>query len=247
MPLEPGKVLENAIRTIDTAFRYAGIHYWLHFGALFGLCQREGVIPDADFDCCVYYGTDWKRIVKAFSQYGYTLSKAMLNDVDQTNVVYCGFNKPGCPHICCSFWYLHDGIRYYCHDTHHEIEAGQEGIPASGYYFKGMPDHYVATPDMFKRVEWPGVSQAFKISVPLMPALDYMYPGWPYTNQRYTIRTNEIIPEQMRSIYRHGAISPYMVHVKSMAQWNDSSYIKSELEKGNQTWKKKLKELRTAN
>ena len=245
MSLEPGKILENAIRTIDIAFRYAKVHYWLHFGALWGLCKNNGIIPDADFDCCVNYGSDWKKIVKSFSQYGYTMSKAIINDADPENIMYCGFNKEGWPHICCSFWYLHNGIRYYCHDTHFELKAGEVGKPASGYSFKGMPDFFVSDETMFKRVEWPGINQAFKVSVPILPALDYMYPCWPYSTQRYSIsQKHEYFPDKTQSIYRHGAISPYMVHVDSMTQWNNEKYINSELQKGEERWRLKLKEVR---
>lgn len=244
MALEPGKELQNAIRTIDTAFRYAGVHYWLHFGALFGLCKNRGIIPDADFDCCVYYGTPWKKIVKSFAQYGYKMSKAILNDVDPDNIMYTGFNKEGWPHVCVSFWYLHKGIRYYCHDTHFDLKQGDVGVPKSGYYFKGFPDHLVKDKSMFKRVEWPGISQAFKISVPMFPGLDYMYPCWPYINQQYSITANSTYDEdKCRSINRSGACSPWMVHLKSMSQWNDEAYINNQLLLGEEQWRKKIKSL----
>jgi len=247
MALEPGKTLEKAIRTIDMAFRYAKVHYWLHFGALWGLCKNNGIVPDEDFDTCVYYGTDWKRVEKSFRGYGYTLSKAILNDCDRENIMYCGFNRDGWPHVCVSFWYLHNGIRYYCHDTHFELKPGEVGVPASGYVFKGFPDFLVHDESMFKRVEWPGINQSFKISVPMLPGLDYMYPCWPYANQLYTIgRDNKYIPDKTRSIYRHGAISPYMVKIKTMSQWNDEKYINGQLEESMANWQRKLKELRTA-
>jgi len=241
--LEPGKLLENAIRTIDTAFRYAGVHYWLHFGALYGMALRDGTIPDADFDCCVYYGSDWMKIVKSFESYGYTMSKAIVNDTDSNNIMYCGFNKPEWPHVCVSFWYLHDGIRYYCHDTHHELKPGEIGIPASGYYFKGFPDFFVSDKSMFKRVEWPGINQSFKVSVPVFPLLDYMYPGWPFVRQKYTINKNQIEHDKMCSIRAAGAISPHMVHLTSMRQWNDTEYIKSELRKGEDRWRQEIKKI----
>ncbi len=244
MSLEPGKVLENAIRTIDMAFRYAGVHYWLHFGALFGLCKRDGVIPDADFDCCVYYGSDWKKIVQSFKSYGYTMSKAIINDTDPQNIMYCGFNRDEWPHVCVSFWYPHNGIRYYCHDTHHELKPGEIGVPKSGYYFKGMPDFFVKDVSMFKRVEWPGINQQFKVSVPVLPALDYMYPAWPYIQQKYTVDKNQVDHDKMPSIRQSGAISPYMVHLQSMRQWSDEKFIETELKKGEEKWRLEIKRLR---
>ena len=96
MPLEPGKELEHCIKILDMAFRYANVHYWLHFGALWGKNMNAGVVPDGDFDCCVYYGSDWKRIVKSFEGYKYKLSKAILNDCDKDNILYCGFNREKC-------------------------------------------------------------------------------------------------------------------------------------------------------
>ncbi len=245
MALEPGKTLEKAIRVIDRAFRYASTHYWLGFGALWGLCQNDGIVPDEDFDCCVYYGSDWKRIRKSFEAWGYTLSKAMLNDADPDNIVYCGFNKEGWPHICVSFWYLHNGIRYYCHDQNRDLRPGEVKVPGSGYFFKGIPEFFVKDESMFKRVEWPGIQQNFKITVPMLPALDYLYPCWPYIKQRYLIQHNEIDKDKSISVYRHGAISPYMVHVDSMNQWNDAHYIQQELAKGEAKWKVVLKQMRT--
>lgn len=246
MSLAPGEMIEKAIRVIDRAFRYAKTHYWLYFGALWGLCQNNGTIPDGDFDVCVYYGSDWKKIVKSFQQFGYAMSKALQNDVDKDNIMYCGFNKEGWPHICLSFWYLHDNIRYYCHDQNFEIKSGV-GVPPSGYFFKGVPDFFVHDESVFRRVEWPGIRQSFKINVPMLPALDYLYPCWPYIKQRFQILHHEVDANKDKSIsiYRHGAISPYMVHVKSMAQWKDKNYIDNQLQEGRNKWNRKLKELRT--
>lgn len=248
MALAPGKTIENTIRIIDTAFRYSNTTYWLYFGALWALCQNNGTIPDEDFDVCVHYGADWRKIKRSFEQFGYTMSKAMLADNDRENIVYCGFNKQGSPHICCSFWYLHDGIRYYCHDQLFELKSGDVRVPPSGYWFKGVPDFFVKDASMFRRVEWPGIRQAYKIMVPMLPALDYLYPCWPYIKQRFQILHNEIDIEKKKSIsiYRHGAISPYMVHVKSMTQWHDAAYIKQQLTEGKKRWDLKLKEMKNA-
>lgn len=247
MSLKSGPVMEKTIRIIDMSFRYSRTHYWLYFGALWGLCQNAGTIPDGDFDMCVYYGSDWHKIVKSFQSFGYTLSKALLNDADNNHIMYCGFNKEGFPHVCLSFWYLHNGIRYYCHDQNFELKNGDIGAPPSGYYFKGVPDFFVHDETMFKRVEWPGINQQYKITVPMLPALDYMYPCWPYIKQRFHVLGYgvDINKEKSISVYRHGAISPYMVHVKSMRQWQDDKYIKNQLEESINKWKLKIKELRT--
>ena len=233
-------ILEKTIKIINFVFRYAGLPYWLGFGGLWGLVRNEGVIPDGDLDLCTFYGGDWRRLVRCFQNNGYTLAKALLNDTDPKNIVYCGFNREGFPHICVSFWYLHNGIRYYCHDQHHEV--GGEGVPPSGYFFKGVPECHL---EHFRMVEWPGIRQDTHIRVPRMPGalLDYSYPDWAYQKQRYNLLKHEINKEKTVSIFKGGAISPYMVHMKSMAQWNNKGYIDQQLEAGKNKWLAKLKEL----
>jgi hypothetical protein len=232
--------LGKVLRLVDYVFRQAGATYWLSFGALWGLIQNRGVIPDEDFDFCVPYETDWKRIQRGFAAWSYGLAKAMLNDIDQEKALYCGFNRSGWPHICVSFWYPHDGMRYYCHDQRHELKA--PGVPPSGYWFKGVPKECL---DYGFRAEWPGIPQDIKIMVPAIAGsiLDSHYPMWSYIRQRYNIYDHEVIPEKTVSIFRSGAMSRYAVHVQSMKQWGDAGYIRQQLAASEQKWRVKMKDL----
>ena len=173
------------------------------------------------------------------------MAKALQNDADPENILYMGFNRKDWPHICVSFWYPHDGITYYYNDQNHEISDGNVGMPPSGLFFKGVP---VSCLQEFRYVEWPGIVQNVKVRVPRFPGaiLDHCYPDWGYTKQRYTItHGHQINPDKTVSIFKGGAISPYMVHVKSMSQWNDAGYIAQQLKAGRQKWLNRLKELGT--
>jgi hypothetical protein len=239
----PSDILEKTIKVITLAFRTAGIDYWLGFGGLWGLVQNGGVIPDDDLDFCTFYGANWKRLKQVLESRGYTMTKALQNDADPENVLYMGFNKKDWPHICVSFWYPHNGIRYYCHDQNFEVTNGSVGVPASGYYFKGIPESCLQE---FRYVEWPGIVQNVKVRVPRFPGaiLDHCYPDWGYIKQRYTIsHEHQIDPDKTISVFKGGAVSPYMVHVKSMHQWSDSRYINQQIEAGRQKWLNRLKAL----
>ena len=259
--LKPCDQLEHVLKKIDWAFSLqAKIPYWIHFGGLLAIVKKDGYIPDGDIDICTYYENNHKarQIIKLFCSQGFRLKKVLLNDTNINEMLYCGFDwsKPQTPeqylsekfypHICLSFWYPHNGIRYYCHDEKNDIAIGGEGPPKSGYYFKGFPGEY--TQEMYlKKVEWPGISPKTKISVPLFPCLSKMYPGWAYNEQRYNItRSHEVIPEKMRDLWRETAISEHMVHIKSMADWNNQDLINKELAAGKLVWDKKVEELRKA-
>jgi hypothetical protein len=242
--LTPGKELENALRIINGTMNYAGVPYWLCFGGLWALIQNNGVVPDGDLDLCTYYGQDYKRVAKAFegSPGRYKMMKAVVDDTNG-NALYCHFvGSTGLPHICLSFWYLHDEIRYYCHDQHHEVEG--TGSPKSGFYFRGIPAYAVhEDPENFRMSEWPGINQATKVRVPRFPGvvLDNLYPDWAYRKQRYEVKRNQVIPELMASYHKGGAISPYAVHVQSMKDWQNGWHVKDELEKAKQAWIVRLK------
>jgi len=245
--IEPGKQLERTLKCLHEAFEGSGLFYWLSFGGLFGLSQNQGVVPDDDLDFCTFYGSDWKRFVQAMERYGYVMSKAMLDDSDPKNVVYLGFNHRDLIHICVSFWYLHDGMRYYCHDQASEVKGTQ--VPKSGYWFRGMPAEWVDNQDYYKLVEWPGIPQFTKVRVPLFPGMffDYGYPGWAYHKQRYNVsKRYQVEPEKCVSIYRGHAVSPLQVYLKSMTQWRDPKYIAEQLRKGRREWLKKVKAVRMA-
>lgn len=227
--LQPGKGIETAVKIINMAMGYAKVQYWLCFGGLWGLIMNKGVIPDGDLDICVLYGEDYKRIQKSFSSCpgGYTMAHAMLDDTDRSKALHCSFNSSqGFPHICLSFWYLHKGIRYYCHDQNFEVHG--EGVPPSGYWFKGVPESAIGETRL---VEWPGINQMAKISVPRLPGaiLDHLYPDWAYRKQRYEVKRNQVQEDKMVSYHKGGAVSPYRVHVQSMAQFRDEKYIGKEL------------------
>jgi hypothetical protein len=223
---------------------------------LIAIAKKDGIIPDGDIDICTYYehADRWKVIKERFESQGFNMSKAILNDVDPSRIMYCGFNwkekqtreqyasEEFYPHICVSFWYLHNGIRYYCHDQNHELNG--PGVPMSGYFFKGFSNEYICDDTFFKRIEWPGIPGQYKVSVPIFPGLDSMYPGWLYNQQRYIVDRFNVQPDKLRDICRSGAISKYMVHVNSMGQWNDENYIKQELTKGELAWKLKVKQMR---
>jgi len=258
MALKPGKCLEKTIRLIDFIFKQSRTPYWLHFGGLIGLAKKNGVVPDGDLDLCTYYESNdkWKKIVSLFESRGWTMTKALQNDVDKDKILYCGFNwkhsqtqeeylsENFMPHICLSFWYKHEGIRYYCHDQNREVSGGSVAVPPSGYFFKGFEDKYIENDSMLMRAEWPGIPGDVKISVPILPCLEQMYPGYIYNQQRYMVQAHEIQSDKLRDCCRTGAISRYQVHVKSMAQWNDANHIKNELEKSEMNWRIRLKSLK---
>lgn len=242
--LVPGRELENCLKIINRVMNYANAPYWLSFGGLWGLVQNGGVVPDGDLDLCTYYGVDYERVAKSFlgSPGRYELQKAVLDDVNK-NALYCHFvGTSGLPHLCLSFWYLHDGIRYYCHDQHHEVEG--VGVPKTGYYFRGVPSYAVEdTLDNFRMAEWPGISQETKVRVPRFPGiiLDNLYPDWAYKKQRYMVKNYKPQEEKMASYHRGGAVSPYAVHVTSMSQFADAGHIQRELLEAKKKWMIRLK------
>jgi hypothetical protein len=244
--LKPGKTLEATLRTVDRIFGKLHIPYWLSFGGLWGLVKNNGTIPDGDLDFCVHYGVDWERVISMFERFGWAKSKVMLNDTDHKHAVYFGFNKKGFPHMCVSCWFLHDGIRYYCHDQNRDLCQGTIGVPKSGYYFKGVPAIHTDGEYSFKKVEWPGISGITKVCVPVMAGamMDYMYPCWEFRKQRYTPIDYEPQEDKMVSIWKSGAMSPYMVHVRSMDEWNDKGKIDNQLRVSRIKWDAKLKELK---
>jgi hypothetical protein len=245
MSLEPCLKLERTIRVIHSVFGGARINYWLGFGGLLGITKYDGIIPDDDFDICVMYGTDYRRIERSFYRFGFKMVRAMQNDMDPSNVVYAGFNpldREKFAHVCVSFWYLHDGIRYYCHDQAHEVVGTM--VPPSGYFFKGVPDHVVNDERLFRLVEWPGIPQRAKIRVPRFPGemLDCTYRDWAYQKQKYTVgKKFEFKPEMAAPYNKSSAKSRYRVHVKSMAQWNDTKYIQQQLKLSEAQWWTDLK------
>jgi hypothetical protein len=245
----PSKYLENTFRVVNKVFNYVGVPYWLSFGGLWAIARNNGIIPDGDLDLCTYYGADYTRIEKAFKSCPgrYELHKTILSDIDG-KALYCSYGSPdeGFPHICVSFWYLNNGIRYYCHDQMHEVEKGA-GVPKSGYWFRGIKAAAVEDKkDNFALVEWPGINQQVKIRVPTKHCgeiLDCMYPCWAFKRQKYVVKTGMVDTNKLDSYYHGGAISPYSVHVKSMSDWNNTKNIEDQIQESTRAWEKVLNDI----
>ena len=260
MGLKPCDQLEHVLKKINWVFNLQlKIPYWVHFGGLLAIIKKDGYIPDGDLDLCTYYENTHqaRKIIKLFCSQGFKLKKILLNDVTQ-EVVYFGLDwgKPQTteqylseqfyPHICVSFWYKHGDQRYYCHDQNNDVAIGQEGVPKSGYYFKGFPAHYIQE-KYLKNVEWPGINQKTKITVPIFPLLSKMYPAWGYNKQRFYVdKRHNIIPEKMLDVWRETAISEHMVHLQSMNDWNNQALIDKEIAAGRERWEQKVAELKKA-
>jgi len=242
-PLVPCDRLEKTLRVLHAVLGVAGVKYWLGFGGLYGLIRNNGVIPDADLDICTLYGTDYKRILKAFASRHYVPAKVVLDDTNLNQALYVSLNHPEYVHICLSFWIERHGIRWYCHDEKKELTG--PGVPPSGYWFKGVDARLVNDPQGFKSVEWPGLSAAVKIRVPLEAGslLDQMYIGWPYKWQRYNVENHEVQEDKMMSYYEGGAISRYMVHLKSVADFDSPGIYEPALEEGLRLWKVRRKKV----
>jgi hypothetical protein len=237
--IAPGKDLERMIRHIDHAFRMAGSPYWLCFGGLWGLICNRGTVPDGDLDICTYYGQDHNRIKKTCESFGWTNGCTLLNDTEP-HALYQRFRSGGM-HFCLSYWYRWRDLLFYCHDSTQEVKG--EAVPKAGYWFRGMPAWCVEKPEMLRRVEWPGISGEYKISVPHCPGviLDNLYPDWAYRKQRYVVYEHTIQDDKLASIWKGGAFSRYQVYVKSMRQWKDDKYVRNQLLASEEKYYAKLK------
>lgn len=244
MPVKPSRELEQTVNIINEVFGKRD--YWLCFGGLWGIIMNDGVIPDDDVDVGVLYPYDWRRVEKRFRSYGYRLSKAMVNDQDQNQVLYAGFEHSQRFHICVSFWYPHDGYRYFCHDSQGCIPAGSGAqIPSKGYSFKGVPAYAVEDQERgFKMVDWPGLPGKTKVRVPIYPGviLDHLYPAWAFRKQRYVLQEyGEVHHDKMASYHKGGAISPMRIHARSMADFNNAKFVQNELERNTADYRMRLK------
>lgn len=244
MPVMPSKGLEQTVQIINDVF--AKRDYWLCFGGLWAIIMNNGEIPDDDVDVGVLYPHDWRRVERRFRSYGYRLSKAMVNDQDQERVLYAGFEHSQYCHICVSFWYPHDGYRYFCHDSQGCIPAGAGAqIPSKGYSFKGVPAYAVEDQERgFKMVDWPGLPGKTKVRVPIYPGviLDHLYPAWAFRKQRYVLDGyGDVRPGQMASYYKGGAISPVRIHAKSMSDFDNPQFVASEIARNADDYRVKIK------
>jgi hypothetical protein len=244
LPLCPGKLLEKTIVDIEEIFQ--GMTHWLCFGGLWGLIRNRGIIRDADLDMCVFYGEDWEVIASKAKSKGYTVKKVMVNDLNKEKALYMGIYK-GDIYICVSFWYSFENYFLWCHDQKNEVKEGV-GTPQSGYFFKGCESWMVSD---FMKVEWPGIVQNVKITVPVFAGslLDLCYPAWPYLKQRYVIKNNEVDEEKSISVNdpiyvkgsREGAVSRYRVRVDSMKEFEDKGKINLKITEGIEEWNKLIK------
>lgn len=249
-PLPPCKELERAMQIINLAFlcssqtwsEKSSIPYWLSFGALWAIVQNRGIIPDRDLDICTYYGQPWQNIARGIETHGYKIMKVMVDDTCKEKAVYMNFEHATLPHICVSFWYPNKGISYFCHDEKHEVNG--IGVPASGYFFKGLPTDLITGNERFTMVEYPGLPGSIKIRVPKMPGqfLDMFYPSWAYRVQRYSAHYT-VDETKTVSVYRGSAMSPNRVHVTTMAQWEDEQYVTEQLTESKKLWLEKLKKM----
>lgn len=252
--IKQSKRLDLALRMAHEALGGMTRTHWLCFGGLWAVVQNNGIIPDDDLDFCVYYeDQDWKKLVRNFEQRGYKCSKVLLNDTNPAEAVYAGFNHRDnvnlpddekYPHICLSFWYRSHGYRWYCHDQNKEVSG--EGVPSSGYFFKGIPEKLVDHPDMFRMAEWPGIPGATKVMVPRFPGeiLDCLYPDWAYRKQRYQVEYGVVDLERSVSVYQGGAMARHRVHCRSMANWNNEGYINDQLEQSGKDYMAMLRRTR---
>ena len=219
--LPPCEALEESINIFNNILYDK---YWLCFGGLYGQISNQGIVPDGDLDICVMYGEDYRAIVESFARQRYTMQRVLLNDTDQNRALYAGFNRPGMPHVCVSFWYLHEGKRWWCHDSLNELRG--VGVP-SVYNLKGCPEDYLQS---FRYAEWPGIPCRTKVRVPDKgpSILDLCYPGWAYKMQRYQVehyrpQWDKIVsvndPLYARGRFFENAASPYQAKLKSMREW----------------------------
>jgi hypothetical protein len=212
------------------------------------------VIPDGDIDICVHYGADYKTIIKCFEQLGgWKKSKVMLNDANHNSALYAGVEcqEMGL-YVCISFWYPWEDYLFWCHDQKQEVGISQEEPPKSGYWFKGCPRGLLEGENKFIMVEWPGIRQCTKVRVPVFAGtlLDLCYPGFGYWIQRYNIENYRFEQDKCVSVNdpvfnkstdAH-AISPYMVHVSSMADFTTKrEEIKKQLAASKSAWEESLK------
>lgn len=246
MPVGPSDELERTFNLLIHSFRVSGIPWWLNFGALWGYVKNNGVIPDHDLDIQTYYGKPWKRIKTVLEGRGYTMTRAMLNDVDRGNAVYMAFNHPKFLHLCITFVYPSHGIYWYCHDNHFTVDG--VGIPKIGYFFKGFPERLVKPGTLpLVDVEWPGISQQIKIPVPFDSGamLGLLYPAWFTKKQRYNVDSKHtVIEEKMVSIHKGGAISEYMVHLDSMADFDNAVKYQKAFDEGTRNYNIHLKNMK---
>jgi hypothetical protein len=241
----PGKEIETTLKKVGPALNKAtNQRYFLNWGGLLAVARYDGVSPDNDMDFATFYGVDYKIVERCMDAAGYNMTKCMLDDTDESKAVYCSFDKKAnssvLMHICLTFLYPHDGIHYYCHDSRGEISG--VGKP-SEYFFRGIPSEYVGEPVLFRDAEWPGIPQMTKVRVPRFPGvfLDYCYRDWGYVKQRYNIVNYKYEKDKVEPLNKHGAMSPFAVNVKSMAQWKDERHVRSELKKSRAEWLKELK------
>ena len=239
--------IKNTMSALKRVFSRVNSNYWLSFGALWALIRNNGILEpkNRDFDICVPYGLDYKRLEQSFRGMGYKMSHAMVDDTRPSNALHCGFDpvdQTKYIHICVAFLFPREDMLWYCQDSTNEIHG--VASPNNGYYFRGFKKDGYDDDVFFRMVEWPGIDQMNKIRVPRFPGtvLDTYYPDWGYKKQRYNItKKHEVIEEKMQSYHQGGVVTKYAVWVKSMADWNNKSHVEDQLRNAQKKWITKLK------
>ena len=117
--MEMGSLIK-AVQGIKYVMDSTQTRWFIGFGVMLGIL-RDGEPPkDNDIDVCVYYEDyDFKRIKRAFSRAGYTMSKVVYPNVGDTPL-YSHFRHSSYPDMCLFAWYEHKGIRYHTYDYYNE-------------------------------------------------------------------------------------------------------------------------------
>jgi len=250
--LHPSKLLQEEIEACESAL--GDIPHFLSFGGLYAIVYNQGIIPDTDLDYSTFYGQDYKKIMRAFESHGYVNTKVMLDNTNPNNALYMGFNRKvhkrnitadaGKPkaHVCVSFLYPSQGMRWYCHDSNGEISG--VGTPTA-WSFRGVPAEIVEDEGAIIQVEWPGIPGSTKVSVPLMGGtlLDYLYIASPYKKQKYNVVDFQPEWDKMKSIYSGGACSRYAVELNSIAQFWQDGFMQKQMATSKKKWLLKRKQL----
>ena len=251
MELKPSAILERVLNTAEDVFNNEDLPHWLMFGGLWGMIINRGIVPDGDLDFCSYYPGEWERLSKAMKSVGYSTRKVLLSDIDTSKALYMGFDGPDDVHICLSFWVKWKNFYFWCHDQNGEVLGGEAVPVKQGYFFKGCPAELIEGEEKFIMAEWPGIPPKTKVRVPVLAGqlLDWCYPGWMYLKQRYTVHNYQINDERCVSVNNvkfnknanHLAESPYMVNVRSIADFGDEAKILASLDASKQKWFEDLK------
>lgn len=216
------KGYERALRIVSRSLGGLRVKWWLCFGNVLHLIRDKSIDDDHDIDIGIHHGaTDLDSISATFAKFQYSVRKKIISDVDKS-LLYVSFeSRKGLPPIDVFAWYEHNGVSYHTYDVNFENKK----IP-SVYCFKGTPTKLL--PDKFTPVcsdknllrfqyqrhpkEMPLFREYIQIPLKYGSLMDLWYPDW----------------MQKR---KGQSVSPYVVRVKSMKQWEDKKHIANCLDK----------------